>query len=337
MTTPLVLTVVLNYRTAAMTEQAVAAAVRAMEGIDGEIVVVDNDSGDGSFDHLVRAVRAAGWSRVRVVESGRNGGFGAGNNFGIRTGLSDGRRPDYVYLLNSDAFPAPDAIRILVEALESRPQVGFAGSHIHGPDGEPHNTAFRFPTVWSELEEAACTGPVTRLLARHVVSLPLPREIAPVDWLAGASLFMRRAALDEIGLFDEGYFLYYEETDLCLRAGRAGWPTIYVPESRVAHIGSASTGMKSWRRTPRYWFDSRLRYFTKNHGATYAAAATLARLAGGALAEARRLAARRPTERPRFLRDLAAHALGVMLRPAARTRPKQDDDAAPQIPSRSAP
>ena len=274
---PTVLTVILNYRTPAMILEAVEAALREMADIAGEIVVVDNDSGDGSFETISAAVAAAGWhGRVRVVAAGRNGGYGAGNNVGIRAGLSGGGRPDYVYILNSDAFPDAGAIRRLVDDLERHPDVGFAGSYIHGPDGEPHATAFRFPTLWSELEGAARVGPISRLLARHVVALPIPEARRHVDWLAGASVMMRRTMLDAIGLFDEGFFLYFDETDLCRRGRTAGWPTVYVRDSEVTHIGSVSTGMKTWTRTPTYWFDSRLRYFVKHHGVAYAAVAAAA-------------------------------------------------------------
>ncbi len=92
---------------AAMTLDAAEAALRAMEGIAGEIVIVDNDSGDGSFETMVEGVRTKGWDRVHVLQAGHNGGFGAGNNVGIRRGLSGGVRPDFVYVLNSDAFPEP--------------------------------------------------------------------------------------------------------------------------------------------------------------------------------------------------------------------------------------
>ena len=276
------------------------------------------------------AAEAAGWTaggRVRVLQAGRNGGFGAGNNAGIRAGLAGGAAPDYVYLLNSDAFPDPGAIRALLDHLEAHPAVGLAGSYIHGPDGEPHLTAFRFPTLWSELEGAARTGPITRLLARHVVPLPIPATATPVDWLAGASVMLRTRVLDRIGLFDERFFLYFEETDLCRRAKAAGWPTTYVRASEVTHIGSVSTGMKAWGRTPGYWFDSRLHYFVKNHGVAYAAAATLAHLAGGLIWRARALITRRPLGAPRFLRDLALHDLRAAARAAwpaplaARNRP----------------
>ena len=307
---PSVLTIVLNYRTPALTLRAVEAALKEMEGLAGAVTVVDNDSGDGSYESLTQAVQERGWSRVRVLQSGRNGGYGAGNNFGIRQGLPDGSAPDYIYILNSDAFPEPGAIRLLADYLQAHPQVGFAGSRIHGEDGVYHQTAFRFPTVFSEFEGAAKTGPISRLLRRYIVALPEPREAQEVDWMAGASLMVRHRTFEEAGGFDERFFLYFEETDLCLRARRAGWLSVYLPQSRVMHIGSVSTGMKTWKRIPPFWFDSRLWYFTKNHGASYAAMATLAHLAGALIQRVRQRFRRSKTEQSdRFLGDLVSHAL----------------------------
>lgn len=306
---PSVLTVILNWRTAEMTLRSVAAAEIAMQGIRGAITVVDNDSQDGSFERMSQAL--SDHPRVRVVQSGRNGGFGAGNNFGIRLGLPDGTAPDMVYILNSDAFPAPDAIRVMLDYLRAHPEAGFAGSYIHGPDGDPHFTCFRFPTIASEFEGAARTGPISRRLAHRIVAIGVPEASGPVDWLAGASLMMRQEVLRKIGLFDEDFFLYFEETDLCRRAREAGWATHFVRESRVEHIGSVSTGMKAWARVPGYWFDSRWRYFQKEGGTSHAALATLAHVAGGLILRARRVVqpAIRP-DPPRFLRDLVVHALG---------------------------
>ncbi len=316
---PRLLTVILNYRTPEMTLEAVAAALAAMEGIAGGINLVDNDSGDGSFEFLRAALARRDWGtaqggRVRLLQAGRNGGFGAGNNFGIRAGLADGSRPDLVYIQNSDAFPAPDAIARLIAALEADPDAGFAGSYIHGPGGEPHLTAFRFPSIASEFEGAVRLGLVSRLLGHRAIWRELPRGTEPVDWLAGASLLMRQDVLDRIGLFDERYFLYFEETDLCLRARRAGHHVLYVRDSEVAHIGGVSTGMKRWRRVPRYWFDSRLTYFTKNHGRAYAAAATLAHVSGALLWRLRRAVQRKARVEPRlYLRDMLRHYLSSAL------------------------
>lgn len=320
-------TIILNWRTPEMTLRSLEHAVAAMAGLEGAITVVDNDSGDGSYETIAAAVAARGWDaegRVCVVQSGRNGGFGAGNNVAMFDPLPDGRVPAYVYLLNSDAFPRPDAIRLLRDYLEAHPQVGLAGSRIIGTDGAPHQTAFRFPSPAGEFEGAAATGPISRLLRRWIVALPVPEVPCHVDWTAGASLMMRREMLDRIGGFDETFFLYFEETDLCLRAARAGWDTHFVPASVVEHIGSASTGMKTWKRVPEYWFASREHYFRKNHGRAGAAAANLAHLAGAGLWRLRCALQRRAPERPPgFLRQLSRHALAP-LPPASRRRTRPE-------------
>lgn len=312
---PKLLVVSLNYRTPQMTLRSVRAALVAMQGLDAELAIVDNDSGDGSYEEIFHAVQEEALP-VRVIQSGRNGGFGAGNNVGIQARMSDGTKPDYVYILNSDAFPAPDSIRLLLDHLETHPEAGFAGSYIHGEDGGPHVTAFRFPSLWSELEGSARFGPVSKVLRNRIVPIGVPDTTQRVDWLAGASMMMRQSVLDEIGLFDEVYFLYFEETDLCLRAARAGYETHYVRESEVAHIGSVSTGMKRWTRIPGFWLDSRWHYFSKNHGRLYAAGATLAHAVGGALWRLRAVVQRKtPADPPHFLRDLLVHDLKAMLRP----------------------
>lgn len=325
MTEPRVLTIILNYRTPELTLKALAAAVREMQGIAGEIVVVDNGSGDDSAAILGAAIAANGWDangRVRLMLSQTNGGFGAGNNLAMRAGLSDGTQPEFHYILNSDAFPQPGAIRNLLAHMLANRRAGVAGSRIRGVDGTPHETAFRFPSVAGEFEDAIRTGIVSRWLRDAIVALPLPQETCAVDWVAGASAMLRRRMLEEIGLFDETFFLYFEETDLCLRAARAGWQTHYVVSSEVVHVGSCSTGMKLWRRTPQYWFDSRLHYFVKNHGPGYATRATLARLAGGALWRLRAgLSNRAIGDPPHFLRDLGLHLIRNFPRAAAPATP----------------
>ena len=324
-TDPTILTVVLNYRTPDLTLRAVAAALREMQGLSGQLTIVDNASGDGSFETLAAAADANGWTRdgrVRIIQSGRNGGFGAGNNTGIRAGLAAGARPDFIYILNSDAFPDAGAIHALLACLKDNPSAGLAGSYLHGPEGMPHVTAFRFPSISSEFEGAACTGIVSRLLSDSIVSLPIPKATQPVDWLAGASLMIRREVLDDIGLFDERFFLYFEETDLCRRAAKAGWQTLYVPGSSVTHIGSASTGMKTWQRTPAYWFESRMHYFVKNHGVVYAGLATLAHVAGIVIYRTRSLVSDKPRlDPPHFFRDLLRHAFRIAWRGKPRARP----------------
>ncbi len=328
---PTILTIVLNYRTPEMAIKATSAALREMQGIAGEIIIVDNASGDDSCALISAAIQRNGWGtngRVTLKQSTRNGGFGAGNNIGIRQGLSTGEAPDFYYILNSDAWPEPGAIRELLKVMQNDKRAGIAGSFIRGTDGVPHKTAFRFPSIAGEFEGAARTGVVSRLLKNSIVPLPIPAELSRVDWVAGASVLMRRNMLEQIGLFDETFFLYFEETDLCRRAALAGWHTLYVPTSEVVHVGSVSTGMKTWARTPGYWFDSRRHYFIKNHGRAYAAGATMARIAGATLWRLRVALSGKPLgDPPHFLRDLTLHALCGMLR----RKPPQTPGALPRF------
>ncbi|AHD01685.1 glycosyltransferase family 2 protein [Leisingera methylohalidivorans] len=321
-----ILTILLNYRTPEMTLQAAAAALREMENLPGELLIIDNGSGDGSYEQIRAQAEARGWLAsgcLRVIAAPVNGGFGAGMNIGIKAGLSDGSAPEFYYLLNSDAFVQGRTIRTLRDFLLEHPGAGLAGSYVRGTDGTPHRTAFRFPSIAGEFEASVRTGMFTRLLKPWVVAMDLPQAELQVDWTAGASLMIRREAAAAVGGFDETFFLYFEETDLCRRAARAGWRTHYVPASEIAHVGSASTGMKAWQRTPHYWFDSRRHYFVKHHGHAYAAAATLARAAGSLIYGLRRLIQNKPqADPPYFLRDLILYSLRAMAAP--RPEPSQE-------------
>ena len=316
-----ILVVLLNYKTAQMTADAMQATRRAMRDLDGDILVVDNDSGDGSFEVLSTAIaqidQTDNLAKCSVIQSGYNGGYGYGNNVGIRYGLEDGGY-EYIYIQNSDAFPNEASIRKLLEFLTDTPTAGFAGSHLHGEDGHPHFTQFRFPSLASEFEGAAHIGPITRLLKRFQVPLFGLSDEHPtqVDWIAGASIMIRTQVFEEIGLFDENFFLYFEEVDLCRRARKKGWTTHYVPQSRVVHLGSVSTGMGSWSHIPQYWLNSRMYYYEKHFGRTYAVLATFLLLAGGALARFRHLVGGpRPRDPKGFQRDLIVHFLRNIWRP----------------------
>ena len=311
-----VATIIVNFRTPELTLDAMNSAVDALEKVSGpwRLTVVDNCSGDGSFDLIERHIAEkqlnldSAWDNVEVVQSERNGGFGSGVNVGIRHVLGQGHTPDYFYFLNSDAFPANNAIVELVNHLDRNCDVGIVGSFIHGTDDGPHVTAFRFPTILGELEGSIRLGLVSKILANHSVPIGVPESSMEVDWLAGASMMVRSRVLEEVGLFDENYFLYFEETDLCFRAIKSGWKTCYLKESSVRHVGSASTGRKSWDRVPTYWLDSRRHFFIKNHGYGYYVFATLVRLFGEIAWRFRAKLQRRETEDlTGFVTDLSRH------------------------------
>jgi N-acetylglucosaminyl-diphospho-decaprenol L-rhamnosyltransferase len=302
---------ILNYRTPDLTLEAARGLVKALVHVpDSRFVIVDNDSQDGSFERMHDSVARESWkNRCEVLASGHNGGFGAGNNFAIRRNLASDDPAQYYLLLNSDAVPAENAIKALVEFMDAHPDAGMAGSYIHGPEGEPHCTAFRFPTFVSELEGQSQTGPLTKLFSQYVVPIGIPPANTEVPWTAAVCMLVRRETLEKIGLFDETFFLYFEETDLCRRARDAGYKVYYVRDSHVSHIGSVSTGMKVMTKPmPAYWFEARAHYFRKHHGDAYAMAANVAWLTGRSLRGVRCLIERRPdTRRPRITRDFIAH------------------------------
>ena len=301
--------VIVSYRTADLAIRSIRAlqAERSHPGIRVRVVVVDNASGDGAA--ISQAMELNGWAAwTTLVVSDRNGGFGYGNNLGTACARAEAP-PSYVYLLNPDAEVRPGAIAALAHFLEAHPDVGIAGSSIVNSDGSDWPIAFRFPSLLSELESGLAIGLLTRLLRRWKVAREMAKAPQQVDWICGASMMIRPAVLATIGGFDENYFLYFEETDLCYRAARAGFQTWYVPASRVMHIRGQSTSVTDMtlapRRLPAYWFESRRRYFAVTYGLRCAVAIDLVALSAHALGTAKRfLLGRRRTIVPHFLRDL---------------------------------
>jgi N-acetylglucosaminyl-diphospho-decaprenol L-rhamnosyltransferase len=238
---------------------------------EARVVVVENASGDDSADRLASAIREEGWGGwASLVVAPRNGGFAAGNNVALGPALASPDPPDLIWLLNPDTIVRPGGLRELVGFLERRPDVGLAGSQLEYMHGEPQRSAFNFPTIRGELECGLRLGPVSKVLRRHVQAPPVPDGECQVDWVAGASLMVRREVFDAVGLLDEGYFMYFEEVDFCLKAFRAGWPCWYVPKSRVVHLVGQSSKLtkagEQQKRRPRYWFDARRRFFLVNYG-----------------------------------------------------------------------
>lgn len=274
-----------------------------------DVVVVDNQSGDDSVAVIGEAIAREGWvGWAQVVSAPLNGGFSYGNNYAVRPALASAQPPDFFWILNPDTEVRPGALRELLAFLRSHPEAGIAGSSFEIATGELWPHAFRFPSIRSEIASALRLGIVGRLLHRHVVLMTMGDQPARVDWIPGASMLVRREVFEQAGLMDEGYFLYFEETDFCRAAARAGWQCWYVPASRVMHIAGQATGVTTPgaapRRRPAYWFESRRRYWIKQHGWAYAAATDLAWMACFALWQIRRIAQRKPrTDPPRMLLD----------------------------------
>ena len=305
--------VVVSYKSAALTVDCLRsiAAERAATSLQLRCVVVDNASGDEPV--VAAAIAANGWQDwARVVVAPRNGGFAYGNNLGLKEVERDGRA-DFVHLLNPDTVLRPGAIDALVAFLQAQPRAGIAGGVFENGDGSEWAIAFRFPSLLGEIEQGVRLGVVSRVLSRSCVPMHMGTTAAPADWVSGASMMIRREVFDRIGGLDETFFLYFEETEFCHRAKRAGFEVWYVPASRVVHIAGQSTKVTERnvgpRRLPSYWFDSRRLYFTLTHGPAYAAAADAAAIAAGWLGLAKSiLLGRMRNHVPHFLRDLFRHS-----------------------------
>jgi hypothetical protein len=155
----------------------------------------------------------------------------------------------------------------LAEFLAAHSSVGIVGSALLNGEGGREPSAHRAFTPWTELDDGARLGLLSWILHRHVATIPLADRPISCDWVSGASFMVRREVFEDVGLMDDGYFLYFDEVDFCLRARRAGWGVWYVPASVVVHLEGSTTQIASAsRRRPHYWFESRRRYYLKSWG-----------------------------------------------------------------------
>lgn len=283
------LVVVVNYNGLGLTIDCLDSLVPEIRSMQGAHVgLCDNGSEVGQADELERIVVERGWSDLLTLTRIRpNLGFTGGNNAVIRPALESAHPPDYVLLLNNDTVVRPEALQALIDFMDLNPRVGIAGSRLENPDGSAQHSAFRFINAWSEFDRGLRLGFVSRLLNRFLTRQPISIEPVQTDWVSGASMIVRRQVFQSIGLLDEAYFTYFDDIDLCQSARRHGWPTWYVPQSRIIHLVGKTTGVTAsgarLKRTPDYYYEARRRYLTKHLHPIHALACDVAFLAGGSL------------------------------------------------------
>jgi N-acetylglucosaminyl-diphospho-decaprenol L-rhamnosyltransferase len=217
---------------------AVCVATLRAEGISA-VTVVDNASTDGSIVSLRDAD-----PEVVVIETGTNRGYGAGANCGIDVAASE-----LVLVSNPDVAVHPGALATLAAVLGADPTLAVVGPKILEADGTRYPSARRFPSLLDAaghalLGDLVPTNPFTR---RYRMGYLGADEVTEVDWVSGACFLARRRALDELHGFDESYFMYAEDADLCWRARRAGWGVAYVPGAVVTHLQGISTAHQPYR------------------------------------------------------------------------------------------
>lgn len=209
--------------------------------LQARVIVVDNASTDGTAAHI-----AAQWPQVTLLAQAENRGFAAANNIGLAHATGDA-----VLLLNPDTVIQPGALPALLAVLDVRSEVGIIGPMLVNANGSPQSSCRDFPSLLGDLvgmTELYRVPVARRLLRRHLSSLDDECRPRRVDWLSGACLLVRRAAIDAVGSMDEGFFMYSEEMEWQYRMAQRGWVAWFEPAARVLHLGGASTAAFSGER-----------------------------------------------------------------------------------------
>src|SRR3990172_1751398 len=244
--------IIVNYNVRDFLENALASAREAMKGIDGEVIVVDNASDDGSVEMVGRK-----FPGVRMVANDRNIGFAAANNIALR--LSRGR---YMLLLNPDTIVKEDTFQIIIRFLDTHPDAGLAGCRILNPDGTLQLACRRsFPTPWvafTKIVGLASLFPRSRLFGRYNLTYLDPEQPAEVEAISGSFMVIRREAQQQVGLLDEMFFMYGEDLDFCYRLNTSGWKIFYVPETQIIHFKGESSKKSYFEHRLIFYRDMRI-------------------------------------------------------------------------------
>ncbi|MEK7515990.1 MAG: glycosyltransferase family 2 protein [Patescibacteria group bacterium] len=253
--------IILSYRTKNLVKECVKSIRRAAPQLSYEIIVVDNASGDG-----VGEMMREQFPDIRFVESAENLGFAGGNNIGLREAL--GR---YRMVLNPDIVVLPGALEKMVAAMDAHPEIGLLGPKLLAPDKSLQYSCYRFPSLLTPFLRRTRLGETrwgAGVVNRYLMADWDHAEMRDVDWLLGAALIVRAEALAHVGLFDDRFFLYFEDTDWARRFWKAGYRVVYFPEAELFHFHRRESAEGSLlesllRRTTHVHVASAVKYFWK--------------------------------------------------------------------------
>ncbi|HET6334459.1 MAG TPA: glycosyltransferase family 2 protein [Polyangiales bacterium] len=264
--------VIVNHRTPSLVLDAVSSLDGQVDPVTDQVIVVDNDSRDGSVPFIEAAITQRGYGAwCSLVRAPRNSGLAAGNNVGIRAADAD-----FYLLLDCETRVAPGAIATLLSEMKAYPLVGIAGPRLETPEGEFQLSCFRDHSPVSELLSAAETQPLTAALKCYDLSVAVGDEPRDVDWVSFSCVLLRREVIERVGLLDEGYYMFFEDSDYCRAARETGFRVRYFPAARAV-VRSLSGDLLSAtreaqrsaappKRQPRWFYKSRARYFRKGYG-----------------------------------------------------------------------
>ena len=308
--------IMVNFRQPQLTIDCLASLAEERKQLTSFTVwLCENGSGDNSYEVLQKTIEQKGWQEwVELVNNSSNDGFSGGNNLLIERVLNSSRvtqvdaHQHLVFLLNNDTIVRPGALACLVTFMQQHPHADACASRLEYPDATVQCSAFRFPSLLSEIESSVSFGPVSRLLARYKVAPEPQSQPHTAEWVAGASLLVRRSVLQRVGLLDHGFWTYFEDVDFCKRLQQQHFSLWYVPDARIVHLVGASSGVtadNAWKKArPAYWYHARRRYFLKHHGFFTTLVIDAAELFGAAFGLLLRRIRGLPPHKPRhYLRD----------------------------------
>jgi len=248
---------IVNYNTCDLLRQCLRSIFMEDQGLELEVLVVDNGSTDRSGEMVTRE-----FPEARLIRNSRNLGFSVANNTAMREA-----RGRFLLLLNSDTIVLPGTLRRIVDYLEQNPEVGVAGCRLVRPSGEIDYACRRsFPTPLVSLTRFVRLNrlfPRSRLFARYNLTYLEERGTYEVDSVVGAFMLLRREVVDEVGGLDEDYFMYGEDIDWCFRIKRANWKVAYVGDTDIIHYKGASSRKESFRMN--YHFHRAMVLFHTKH------------------------------------------------------------------------
>jgi len=223
--------IVVNWNAKELLKGCLRSIQKNMVQIDGEVLVVDNGSGDGSPEVVKRE-----FSWVRLLRNKENVGFARANNQAIR--VSEGR---YILLLNPDAVLRRGALDKMIKYIRAHPEAGIVAPKLLNADSSLQLSCQSFPSLRTEFFHSTLLEelfPKNRIIGNYRMTNWDHNSIREVDWVSGACMMVRRETIDEVGLLDESIFMYAEDIDWCYRIKNAGWKICYLPQAKVIHYQS---------------------------------------------------------------------------------------------------